>query len=146
SKLFFPNVEMLGDQHEGKIPQEIFEMMLVDEKINESTNSYAENTINWLVNKRKKILISSWTAKETESFAMWKMYAKDKLGVAIKTDFEGLKNSFKYAQENIYIGEVFLYNKTSPQYLIGNTFFPFLVKHNYYEFESEVRCIAKIKD
>jgi hypothetical protein len=27
SKLFFPNIEMLGDQNEGKIPEKIFNMM-----------------------------------------------------------------------------------------------------------------------
>lgn len=77
---------------------------------------------------------------------MWKMYSKEKLGIALKTNHERLKTSFKNSSENIYIGEVTYYDDAKPSYEIGNAFYTFLVKHNYYDFEYEVRCITEIGD
>ncbi|MDR6968893.1 hypothetical protein J2X31_002919 [Flavobacterium arsenatis] len=55
-------------------------------------------------------------------------------------------NSFNEAEQNIYIGEVSYYNDEKPTYMTGNFFYSFLVKHNYYEFESEVRCIHQLPE
>jgi hypothetical protein len=147
SKLFFPNVEMLGDQNEGRIPEKAYEWMVGKDKKLGRKDNFAEN-YKRIVEKdlRPKTLISSWTASKTESFAMWKMYAKDKLGIAIKTNFERLSKSFHQTDSAIYIGEVKYYDDENPAYKVGNTFYSFLVKNNYYEFESEVRCITEISD
>jgi len=144
SQLFFPNVEMLGDQHEGKIPNKIYELMLAKEREQSPAIKFVEGYKDLVEDKlRSKTFICSWVASNKESYGMWKMYSNDKLGVAIKTDFESLKKSFSAASEDIYIGEVFYYDPTKPKYKIGNTFFSFLVKHNYYDFESEVRCLTE---
>ena len=147
SALFFPNIEMMGDQHEGKIPQKVYEWMLEgDEKLGRKNNS-AQNYKGFIENGlRKKTLILSWNANKSEFFAFWKMYAKAKLGIAIKTNTERLKKSFNDAPENIYIGEVRYYDDDNPEYRIGNTFYTFLTKNKYYEFESEVRCITEISN
>ena len=140
SQLYFPNVEQLGDQHEGKIPERIFDAMKSLDR-NLGRVDFAEKYVEGLNRARKEILVSSWSAGFSENFAMWKMYAKEKLGVAIKTDIEGLKNAFNEAKENIYIGEVEYYDNNNPGYMTGNIYYSFLVKHNYYNFENEVRCI-----
>lgn len=147
SEIFFPNVEMMGDQHEGKIPQKVYEWMLQEDEKLGRKNNFAQNYKGFIENRlRKKTLILSWNANQNESFALWKMYAKEKLGIAIKTNFERLKKSFKNADENIYIGEVRYYDNNKPAYKIGNTFYTFLTKNNYYEFEAEVRCITEISN
>lgn len=147
SELYFPNVEMMGDQHEGKIPQKIFDLMLKEDELLGRKNKFAQNYKEFIENRlRKKTLILSWNANSTESFEFWKMYAKEKLGIAIKTNLDRLKNSVKDAEENIYIGEVRYYDDNKPTYRTGNTFYTFLTKNNYYEFESEVRCIAQIEN
>ncbi len=144
SEIFFPNVEMLGDQNEGKIPDKVYKMLLEDEEIYGSIKHVKDYKGFIEKNLRKKFLILSWNANKTESFAMWKMYAKDKLGIAIKSNFERLKKTFDSCEESIYIGEVRYYNDEKPTYRTRNTFYTFLTKHNYYEFETEVRCITVI--
>jgi hypothetical protein len=136
---------MLGDQHEGRIPSRIRELMIENDSKMGRTNNFALNYIGHLERLRPSTLISSWTASEHENFAMWKMYAKEKLGVAIKTDFEGLKNSFQSYEDDVFIGEVNYYNSENPRYELGNMYTSFLVKHNYYQFENEVRCISSLK-
>jgi hypothetical protein len=109
--------------------------------------SIADDYKYFIENKlRKTHLISSWSANDSESFAMWKMYAKEKLGIGIKTNFENLKNAFKNVADDIYIGEVNYYDEKNPKYDVENTFYTFLNKHKYYEFESEVRCISTLKE
>jgi hypothetical protein len=141
SSLYFPNAENLGDNYEGRIPKVVYEMMLAldhqkGNTDNEDLNNYLER------NLRKETLISSWTYNENESFAMWKMYAKDKMGIAIKTDLESLKNSFNKTERIIYIGEVNYFNKESFHYPTHNLYYPFLVKLEYYSSEKELRCIT----
>jgi len=143
-KLFFPNVEMLGDQHEGRIPKKILEMMEKDKNLNETFHKVYPAFIEKEL--RPKTVVCSWIASQHESFAMWKMYAKEKLGVAIKSNYERLKNSFHSAKEDVYIGEVTYYDDEHPFFVVGNSFHVFLTKHKYYEYESEVRCIAQIGD
>ncbi len=50
SKLFFPNVTMLGDDHEGRIPEKIYEMMLKDDELEGRTNNSAKNCKYFLEN------------------------------------------------------------------------------------------------
>ena len=146
SKLFFANVEMLGDQHEGRIPQKIYEMMLKEEQQSGQFFNSANNYKSMIENLRKTTFICSWIASEKESFAMWKMYAKGKLGISVKSNYDRLKRAFAKASEDIFIGEVSYYDIKKPFYRTDNTFYSFLVKHNYYDFESEVRCVTEIQD
>jgi hypothetical protein len=145
SELYFPAVSHLGDQHEGRIPEKVYKMMLdYDERMGRK-NDFAQNYKGFVENNlRENTLVSSWNATENESFAMWKMYAKEKLGIAIKTNIEGLQNCFNKTERNIYIGEVNYYNDNAPKYETGNMYYSLMVKHHYYEFESEVRCITSL--
>lgn len=139
--LYFSSSQYLGDNFEGRIPKAILKLMLENDKKlgtanNERLNGFLENVI------RKETLISSWTFHENESFAMWKMYAKDKMGIAIQTDLNSLKNSFSKTNRRIYIGEVQYFNEKDLHYDTSNLYYPFLVKLKYYSFEQEIRCIT----
>lgn len=60
SELYFPNVEMMGDQHEGKIPQKIYELMLKEDERLGRKNKFAQNYKEFIENRlRKKTLILS---------------------------------------------------------------------------------------
>ena len=137
SCLYFPNSENLGDKHEGKIPKEVFEMMLEKDP---EFYTFLKNELETKLSK--ETLISSWTYHENESFAMWKMYAKDKMGVAIKTNLKSLKKAFSKTERIIHIGEVTYFNKDNFSYNFTNLNYAFLNKHEYYNFEKEIRCIT----
>jgi hypothetical protein len=142
--LYFSNSINLGDNNEGRIPNFIYKRMLEEDKAkgnkyNEDINNLLENTL------RKSNLISSWSFGERESFAMWKMYAKDKTGIAIETDLELLKESFKNTSRNIYIGEINYINEDNYYFKTDNLFYAFLTKLDFYQFENEIRCITVTK-
>ena len=144
SKLFFPNIQLLGDQNEGKMPSQVFEYMKNHSRKNGKDDNFAQVYRDFFdKTTRKNGLILPWTASKTESYALWKIYAKDKLGVAIKTDIERLKNCFRKASEKIYIGEVKYFDNENIEYGFGR-FSNYILKSKYYEFESEVRCITEL--
>ncbi len=146
SSIFFPSVELLGDNYEGKMPDEVYQYMKAHEKKNGRNDNFVEVYRSFFEKYSiSKILISSWSAAENESFALWKMYAKDKLGIAIKTDFNKLKRCFHNTNEEIYIGEVSYFDSKKPEYDFGN-FSTLLTKNIHYNFEKEVRCLTKLKD
>lgn len=142
STIFFSSIEMMGDQHEGRIPKEIYDLKHQEDLDLQRPYPFAPAYKYTIEKLRKETLILSWTANATESFALWKMYAKEKLGIAIKTDFERLKRSLNNTEEVIYVGEVNYYDPLNPKFDPSNTYYTFLNKHHYYSFESEVRCIT----
>ena len=141
NSLYFSNSDNLGDNNEGRIPQFILKRMLEEDTVrgnkdNETINRFLEN------NLRKSHLISSWCYSVRESFAMWKMYAKDKTGIAIETDLNSLKESFNKTKRLVYIGEINYINENNYYFSTENLFYPFVTKLDYYEFENELRCIT----
>ena len=143
--LFFSNSDNLGDNNEGRIPHFILERMKEQDKergneMNKELNDYLESTL------RKNHLISSWSYAERESFAMWKMYAKDKTGVAIETDLKSLQGSFNKTSRLVYVGEVNYINEDNYHFSTTNMFYPFVTKLDFYQFENEIRCITITKD
>lgn len=146
SELYFSSVDELGDQHEGKIPENVinsWKAKLAINKIGKNIDDYIED----LKNSRDEVCTLSWIAKETESFPMWKMYAKEKLGVAIKTNHKSLKKSFEESVQTINIGEIRYYDfsDNKPNWGLSNIYFNFMAKPNYYETEGEVRCLFDLK-
>lgn len=143
--LFFSNSDNLGDNNEGRIPHFILERMIEQDnergnRNNQELNDYLESTL------RKNHLISSWSYAERESFAMWKMYAKDKTGVAIETDLKSLQDSFNKTDRIVYVGEVNYINEDNYHFSTSNMFYPFVTKLDFYKFENEIRCVTITKD
>lgn len=90
---------------------------------------------------RKAILISCWHESAYESAAMWKLYSGEYDGIAIKTSFESLVQSF-IGEGNIYIGKVKYIDYDKDSVSIDNVFNPYLCKRKSFEHECEVRAIA----
>lgn len=138
--LFFSNSENLGDNFEGRIPSFVLEKIKLKDK---ETGTDSNDIINHIENIcRKTFLISSWSYAERESFALWKMYAKNRSGIAIETDFTSLKNSFNATTKSIYIGEINYIHEKKYFFDLGNLFYPFVTKFDYYSFENELRCVT----
>jgi hypothetical protein len=141
--LYFSNAIGFGDNHEGRIPIVVQEMMLENDVKKGVT--HGRDNINFVERVTRKLtFISSWTYNNKESFALWKMYAKDKTGIAIKTNLQNLKSSFSKTEKEIYIGEINYFDKNNFNYDTSNLFYPSLVKLDYYSYENEIRCITSI--
>ena len=93
--LFFARADKLGDPFEGSVT-----------KVNAAAARVPRDELQQF---RKKVtrwtLINCWHENAHESEAMWKLYARETDGIAIKTDFKSLSSSFT-CREDVFIGIV----------------------------------------
>ena len=175
--LFFSRVDKLGDPFEGSLPKKT--VALLDERIREWVNGF--NLDNFPANQHRElrehlqglakygypeaskyILASCWHKNRSESDFMWKLYASDNRGIAVKTSFDSLKESLRECDIPVHIGEVQyldydkdcislddLFSAQPGQIVIQTTptddvLFPCLHKRKAFEPEREVRAIIRL--
>ena len=146
SSLYFSSTKNMGDEYEGKFHPFIKQYLLEQDEKN--GNKLYEMILSNLDDFSNNQIISSWNYSSKESFSMWKMYAKDKFGIAIQTNLENLIKCFKDEKRTIYIGEVQYFNELNKILDINltNFYVPILTKLDYYSFENEIRCITENGD
>ena len=135
SALFFPRADKLGDPFEGYWP------ISADEEQLSSSDATILSNIH-----RAQIalsLISCWHESSHESEAMWKLYSRETDGVAIRTDFGSLMDSFgtnyPWMPGRVkYID----YDETSLP-ATGDFWRQFLQKRKSFQHEREVRIIIQ---
>lgn len=96
--------------------------------------------------ERDKTLVNCWTLQRSESYAHWKIYlGGDKAGVAIRTNFKGLKSALFDAGLNhdvdIYAGRV-NYSDTLPVKKLSDVRI-ITTKREFYRYESELRLFIR---
>lgn len=145
SSLFFSRADLLGDPFEGTLPKANIETM--DVRYLENQADMVRQALPFMHSMTIGHFVNCWHANEVESDAMWKIYAQQNAGVAIKTNFESLAKSF-VTDETVYIGKVryidygpnitdFEANLVSE----GNSMGPLLAKRNHFQHEREIRAI-----
>ena len=141
SSLFFSRADLLGDPFEGVLPKA--NVHTLPDRYPADVASMILNGLPMLQQLTRGHFVNCWHWNEFESDAMWKIYAHQSAGVAIKTDFASLSESFVDDQA-VYIGKVTYtdYNakmsKLAPE---GNSMGPLLYKRNHFQHEREVRAI-----
>lgn len=140
--LFFARADKLGDPFEGSFSRanETLRPILYKDKIPENVlQTFAEFT----KELPRFTLVNCWHENFYESEAMWKLYARERDGIAIKTNFDSLKKSFTCSEE-IRIGRVSYADYKSDFIPESSTFFPYLHKRKSFEHEKEVRALDQI--
>lgn len=95
--------------------------------------------------------ISCWHASEVESVALWKIYAKEEGGVAIKSTIGDLKKAFpsitdridnKLVTQDIYRVQYIDYRTVHPH--LNNLAGPLCYKRQAFSYEQEIRVIRQV--
>ena len=138
--IFFSSADRLGDPFEGSLPKNNIASRLASPHFSreEEISKYAFV----MEQLRRFTLISCWCESEHESEAMWKLYSSAQGGVAIKTDFDSLENSFK-TDEQIYIERVRYVDYDTDRIPEDDPLAPYLHKRQSFEHEREVRAIVQ---
>lgn len=87
------------------------------------------------------MLINCWHENAHESEAMWRLYARETDGIAIKTDFNSFKKSFTCSEE-IHIGSVNYVDYDRDFIPESILFYLYLHKRKSFEHEKEIRAIV----
>jgi hypothetical protein len=135
--LFFVRSDQLPDKYEGKFTET--DANLWEERLQPTTKL---NQMEIYDRIRKMVHISSWHINDTESAAMWEICLQSNEGVAIKSTFKRLKDSFfLHKDDDIFIGKVKYIDYTKDIIPKGNIFNPFLYKRKSFEHERELRAV-----
>lgn len=161
--LYFVTVEKLSedDKFEGALPDAVASLFLKarETKIKEfekflGPSSQFLNEMKkmkkqplWNEFFKKHVLVNCWHMNDVESVAMWKLYAKTLLvdeGVAIRSTYERLMNSFRNYTDPVFIGKVNYIDYRKDGFPIDNALYPSVFKRRSFEYEHELRaCIFK---
>ena len=147
-QIYFPNMNILTDKYEGKIPQNIITQKenelktkgLIGRDLDEEMMRF-----HYFTSPMPELTrINCWTMEEHESYALWKIYLKGSTsGVAIKTTVGSLKKSLENGNnldsEDIYLGKVSYSNDFDFDKL--DRFELVTTKMPYYSYEKELRLI-----
>ncbi len=140
--LFFPAADQLRDPFEGSVPtvNAVLRPIANPDIPKDTLRVFAQH----LKESRRFTLISCWHENIHESEAMWGLYAREKDGIAIKTNFDSFKKSF-ICSEEIFIGRVNYVDYKNAIIPENNGFYPFLHKRKSFEHEHEVRAISWVR-
>ena len=147
--LFFVRGDKLDDPFEGSFPKvnspvrpHLFGKDVPEQMLKEASQAI----IDIFKKARPSILVNCWHENEYESAAMWKLYARDNDGIAVRTNFRHFTESF-IGEEEIYVGKVKYIDFGSPSppddednLPLGNVHHPFMYKRPHFEYEHEVRA------
>ncbi len=135
--LFFVRSDQLPDKYEGKFTET--DAQLWEQRLQPTIKL---NQLEIYDRIRRIVNISSWHINDTESAAMWEICLQSNEGVAIKSTFRRLKDSFlPHKQDDIFIGKVKYIDYTREMIPKGYIFNPFLYKRKSFEHERELRAV-----
>lgn len=139
--LFFARADILGDPFEGAYSKVNVALrpVLYKGKIPESG---LRQIAAFNKEARRFTTVNCWHEADHESTAMWRLYSREHDGIAIKTEFRSLSQSFT-CSDSIYIGKVNYVDYDTTFIPEGSSFFPYLHKRQSFEHEREVRAITQ---
>ena len=140
SSLFFCNATKLSDPFEGTWSQANLEIgvqknLPEDPDIRRAVLQGSERL-------RGQYSVNCWHLSEFESDAMWGLYATRDAGIAIQTNFESLRESFK-SDHTVYIGQVKYIDYHADPMDSSHILRALLHKRHHFEHEREVRAIVE---
>ncbi len=138
--LFFARADKLEDSFEGYLPNLKREEA---QRFFDGHDDRLETMFNSIKESSRYMLINCWHESDHESAAMWKLYAKDDNGIAIKTDFDSLAKSFTSSQD-INIGRISYIDYETDPLPHSSLLNVFLCKRKSFEHEHEVRAIVQL--
>lgn len=139
--LFFARADRLGDPFEGSVP-------VGTRLVRDSIMAQAPKTEPGWIERVGEAMprctaINCWHMNDHESAAMWRLYAPSGEGVAIRSTFQKLANSFHLCSDTVYLGMVrYLdYDRQIDVDIALNLLAPFLRKRISFRHEQELRCV-----
>lgn len=147
--LFFAAADRLGDGFEGSLSK--INVALRPELYPKISSSTLEGLANARDQLRRFTFISCWNLSEHESAALWGLYVPPQGGVAVRSSFLRLTQSFPLAvgteseldNRSIQVGQVRYANYEQTFIPESNMLWPFIYKRESFEFEREVRAVLQ---
>lgn len=156
-KLVLRRVNLLDDKREGHHGRYHFHLAFViavremEAKNNPPTHVERERAATEIAyealrdveKNRLASFVSCWRAGNTESEAMWRIYAGGGASVALVLPYERLRDSLPRGS-GLYIGKVTYFDFNSLVVPPGNVYSPTMNKSEQFEYENEIRIVEHV--
>lgn len=156
--VFFNSLSKFEDPYEGTFPKHShkdIEDEINDEKFYETyvknndeklkyIQSYQLSMDRFYELSRNLTFVSCWNKIQSESYALWKIYAGLRHGIMIKTNIDKITKAFSNSPEIVHISEVKYVDFNIDKIPVRNPFYTNLYKSKPYSFENEVRLIYQL--
>lgn len=138
--LWFARADLLGDPHEGALSPAALAYWDKTIPMNSpSIKAIREEAFKALV---RDTYANCWHAAEHESMAMWRIYARESQGVAVRSSFARLRDGI-LGHEPTFIGLV-EYSGASTSEDFEDKIDPLLIKRPAYAYEHEIRALIRL--
>ncbi len=133
-ELYFAPADLLGDEYEGSLPK-----LVARKKYNRSSDPDLARTIHR--NMRKAISVSCWHMNDSQSTAMWQLYAEMNKGIAIQSTYKRLRECLSpFHEVRLAVVKYIDYDTESFDY--QDPLMPFIHKRKAFSHEQELRAIV----
>ena len=136
SALFFCRPDQLGDPFEGSISPGTPPIVAGERQVG-SPIRHGTFDLRWAT---RLVRVNCWHMSEFESEAMWRLYTRERDGVAIKTDFARFKEAL-VGEESVHVSLVSYLDYRTASIPFGNALLPLLHKRISFQHEQEVRAV-----
>lgn len=156
ASLFFCRANLMLDPWEGVLPKHqrepvlirlgleghVIEGKLKADDADRVAGMIAESMSVSTRSMKHTCAVNCWHINEGESEALWKIYSEQGSGVAIKTRFRRLRNSFRNcATRHVMIGKMNYVDYEKVLIPTDNAFSPMMYKRLSFEHERELRAV-----
>ena len=129
SSLHFARADKLGDPFEGSISAATFANSI--ERVPSIARAF-----------QLKSAVNCWHMNRHESVAMWTLYGKSEMAIAVRSTVGRLIRALKVAQQEVFIGVVSYIDYDEHAMNLENHFRPLLCKRRSFMHEQELRAIT----
>jgi hypothetical protein len=153
--LYFCRADKLDDPFEGSLPSLNVNARSTHPHINgtvTASDGTIETTAAALSRQyriaRTQAFVNCWHMNTHESAAMWQLYCSNTQGIAIRSTYQALCDSFQKSPPSVFVGAVNYIDYDLEPIRGGNTlvllnlFSPLLHKRRSYQHEAELRAIV----
>ena len=93
---------------------------------------------------RSIFYVNCWHQNVAESPVLWKAYVREFDGIAVRTDFQSLCDSFSDCGHSIYAGKVAYKDYNTSDIPIEDAMLPYFYKRIAFQDENEVRAVCHV--
>ena len=140
--LFFARLDKFSDRYEASLTRHhnaylrAFHESITSDLSNIASMRLQNTETNLML--RDLTYANCWHKNDSESMAMWDLYASRGQGICVSTRYADLANALS---EDVYLGAVRYIDYDHGAYPIGNFFSQVMHKRTAYEYEQEIRAI-----
>lgn len=148
--LHFARLDQLADPFEGSLSKVEYERWQLTAKVGEKQGSlpigwhgkYFDVLMSNARRARQTMYVNCWYSGESDSEAMWRLYAAEDYAVAIQSRYQRLVQVLPEKIRNgCFIGRVQYVDHDEDEIPEGNSFTPVMHKRRAFEHEREVRAV-----